>query len=84
VYSAADVRDAHLAHQLRRGGYLLRQIAPLRARVRHPGGVGPLETTLDGWRARLAARGLSMLAAAAELSAYVEDRGHPSSAFPSA
>src|SRR4051794_1076105 len=27
VYSAADVRDALLAHQLRRGGYLLEQIA---------------------------------------------------------
>ena len=84
VYGAADVRDARLAHQLRRGGYLLRQIAPLIERVRHAGGVGPLEATLDGWRARLRARGLSMLAAAAELSAYVEDRGHPSSAFPSA
>ena len=84
VYSAADVRDAHLAHQLRRGGYLLRQIAPLIAQVRHAGGVGPLEATLDGWRARLTTRGLSMLAAAAELSAYVEHRGHPSSAFPSA
>ena len=84
VYSPADVRDARLAHQLRRGGYLLRQIAPLIERVRHAGGVGPLEATLDGWRARLTTRGLSMLAAAAELSAYVEDRGHPSSAFPSA
>jgi len=84
VYSPADVRDARLAHQLRRGGYLLRQIAPLIERVRHAGGVGPLEATLDGWRARLRARGLSMLAAAAELSAYVENRGHPSSAFPSA
>ena len=84
VYGAEDVRDARLAHQLRRGGYLLRQIAPLIERVRHAGGVGPLEATLDGWRARLRARGLSMLAAAAELSAYVEDRGHPSSAFPSA
>ena len=84
VYSPADVRDARLAHQLRRGGYLLRQIAPLIEQVRHAGGVGPLEATLDGWRARLTTRGLSMLAAAAELSAYVEDRGHPSSAFPSA
>jgi DNA-binding transcriptional MerR regulator len=84
VYSADDVRDARLAHQLRRGGYLLRQIAPLIERVRHAGGVGPLEATVEGWRARLTARGLSMLAAAAELSAYVEDRGHPSSAFPSA
>jgi DNA-binding transcriptional MerR regulator len=84
VYSPADVRDARLAHQLRRGGYLLRQIAPLIERVRHAGGVGPLEATLDGWRARLTTRGLSMLAAAAELSAYVENRGHPSSAFLSA
>ena len=76
VYTAADVRDAHLAHQLRRGGYLLRQIAPLIAQVRHAGGIEPLESTLDGWRARLTARGLSMLTAAAELSAYLEDRGH--------
>ncbi len=84
VYTAADVRDARLAHQLRRGGYLLRQIAPLIERVRHAGGIEPLESTLDGWRARLRARGLAMLTAAAELSAYVENRGHPSSAFPSA
>jgi DNA-binding transcriptional MerR regulator len=76
VYAAADVRDAHLAHQLRRGGYLLRQIAPLIKQVRHAGGVEPLEATLGGWRARLTTHGLSMLAAAAELSAYVEDRGH--------
>jgi hypothetical protein len=43
----------------------------------------PLEATLDGWRARLTTRGLSMLAAAAELSAYVEDRDHPPAASPS-
>jgi DNA-binding transcriptional MerR regulator len=84
VYSPADVRDAHLAHQLRRGGYLLRQIAPLLERVRHAGGIEPLEATLDGWRVRLTRRGLSMLAAAAELSAYVEDSGRPSSASPCA
>jgi DNA-binding transcriptional MerR regulator len=84
VYGAEDVRDARLAHQLRRGGYLLRQIAPLIEQVRHAGGVGPLEATLDGWRAKLTTRGLSMLAAAAELSAYVEYRGHPSSASPPA
>jgi DNA-binding transcriptional MerR regulator len=83
VYTAADVRDAHLAHQLRRGGYLLRQIAPLIEQVRHAGGVEPLEATLGGWRARLTTRGLSMLAAAAELSAYVEDCRHPPPASPS-
>jgi len=76
VYTAADVRDAHLAHQLRRGGYLLRQISPLIAQVRRAGGIGPLESTLDGWRARLTARGLSMLTAAAGISAYLQDRDH--------
>ena len=83
VYTAADVRDAHLAHQLRRGGYLLRHIAPLIAQVRHAGGVAPLEKTLDEWHARLSMRGFSMLKAAAELSVYLEDRGYPPPAFPS-
>lgn len=82
VYTSVDVRDAHLAHQLRRGGYLLRQIAPLIARVRQAGGVEPLEATLDGWRARLTARGLSMLTAAAELSDYLQDHGRPPPASP--
>lgn len=76
VYTSTDIRDAHLAHQLRRGGYLLHQIAPLIAQVRHAGGVAPLEATLDEWRTRLEMRGLSMLMAAAELSTYLEDRGH--------
>ena len=80
---AAEVWDAHLAHELRRGGYLLRQISSLIAGVRHAGGVGPLEATIERWRARLTTRGLSMLDAAAELSAYVEDRGHPPPSSPS-
>ncbi|MEU4512445.1 TioE family transcriptional regulator [Nonomuraea wenchangensis] len=71
VYSAADVRDARLAHQLRRGGYLLEQIAPLIEQVRSAGGVEPLRAALDGWRDRLSARGRAMLAAAAELHAYL-------------
>lgn len=83
VYTSADVRDAHLTHQLRRGGYLLRQIAPLIEQVRNAGGVAPLEATLDEWRARLSMRGFSMLTAAAELSTYLKDRGYPSPASPS-
>ncbi len=71
VYSAADVRDARLAHQLRRGGYLLEQIAPLIEQVRAAGGVEPLRAALDGWRDRLSARGRAMLSAAAELHAYL-------------
>ncbi|MFG1953443.1 TioE family transcriptional regulator [Micromonospora sp. NPDC048830] len=74
VYTAADVRDALLAHQLRRGGYLLEQIAPLIAQVRCAGGVAPLESMLRDWRARLSARGHAMLAGAAALDAYLACR----------
>lgn len=42
VYDEADVRDALLTHQLRRGGYRLGQIAPLIAQVREAGGLEPL------------------------------------------
>ncbi|MFE4534607.1 TioE family transcriptional regulator [Streptomyces scopuliridis] len=75
VYDEADVRDARLAHQLRRGGYLLDQIAPLIAQVRAAGGLEPLEAALRDWRGRLSARGRAMLAGAAELEAYLRERG---------
>lgn len=74
VYTEADVRDARLAHQLRRGGYLLEQIAPLIAQVRTAGGLEPLEAALGDWHARLSARGRAMLAGAAELDAYLRKR----------
>ncbi|MDN3352361.1 TioE family transcriptional regulator [Actinomadura sp. DC4] len=74
VYSPADVRDAHLAHQLRRGGHPLSQIAPLIAQVRTAGGVEPLEATLNDWRARLTARGRAMLRGASELDTYLAER----------
>ncbi|WP_371821510.1 TioE family transcriptional regulator [Catellatospora sp. IY07-71] len=74
VYSAADVRNARLAHQLRRGGYRLEQIAPLLAQVRAAGGVAPLESMLHDWRTRLTARGRAMLTGAAALDAYLTAR----------
>lgn len=74
VYSAADVRDALLAHQLRRGGYLLVQITPVIAQVRSAGGIAPLESTLRDWRARLSARGRAMLRGAAALDTYLDCR----------
>ncbi|MFD3686303.1 TioE family transcriptional regulator [Nocardiopsis sp. NPDC058631] len=77
VYSAADVRDALLAHQLRRGGYLLEQIAPLIARVRSAGGIAPLGSTLRDWQARLSARSRAMLTGAAALDAYLVHRTAP-------
>ncbi|MFG3497663.1 TioE family transcriptional regulator [Streptomyces sp. NPDC047928] len=75
VYDEGDVRDARLAHQLRRGGYLLEQIAPLIAHVRAAGGLEPLEAALCDWHARLSARGRAMLTGAAELEAYLRARG---------
>ncbi|MFY1593584.1 TioE family transcriptional regulator [Micromonospora sp. WMMD737] len=84
VYSAADVRDARLAHQLRRGGYLLAQIAPLIAQVRSAGGVAPLGSMLRDWRARLAARSRAMLTGAAALDAYLDCRPVPPDDGPGA
>ncbi|MEV7422317.1 MULTISPECIES: TioE family transcriptional regulator [unclassified Streptomyces] len=75
VYDEADVRDARLAHQLRRGGYPLERIAPLIAQVRAAGGLEPLEAALSDWHGRLAARGRAMLTGAAELEAYLRRRG---------
>ncbi|MGW1377471.1 TioE family transcriptional regulator [Streptomyces sp. NPDC002446] len=75
VYDEADVRDARLTHQLRRGGYLLEQIAPLIAQVRTAGGLEPLEAALGEWHGRLSARGRAMLTGAAELEAYLRARG---------
>jgi DNA-binding transcriptional MerR regulator len=77
VYGAADVRDALLTHQLRRGGYLLEQIAPLIDGVRSAGGIAPLEPMLRDWRARLSARGRAMLTGAAALDAYLGCRPGP-------
>ncbi|WP_330294442.1 TioE family transcriptional regulator [Streptomyces sp. NBC_00503] len=75
VYDEADVRDVRMVHQLRRGGYLLEQIAPLIARVREAGGLEPLEGALRDWHGRLSARGRAMLNGAAELEAYLRERG---------
>lgn len=71
VYRPADVRDARLVHQLRRGGHLLGQIAPVLEQIRAAGGVAALEPMLRDWHARLSARGRAMLAGAAQLDAYL-------------
>ncbi|MFF2084198.1 TioE family transcriptional regulator [Nocardia sp. NPDC058176] len=76
-YGATDLRDADLAHLLRRGGYLLDHIAAVLAQVRTAGGTDALAAALDDWQARLTAQGLSMLDAAATLSAYTTLRHAP-------
>jgi DNA-binding transcriptional MerR regulator len=75
VYDDSAVRDARLTHQLRRGGYLLEQIAPLIDQVRTAGGLEPLAAALGDWHDRLAGRGRAMLAGAAALEAYLRERG---------
>ncbi|QRP51252.1 MerR family DNA-binding transcriptional regulator [Amycolatopsis sp. FDAARGOS 1241] len=71
TFDAAAIRDAHLAHQLRRGGYPLARIAAVVAQVRSAGGAGPLEEALQTWRARLDARSRAMLTGAAELAVHL-------------
>lgn len=71
VYGATDIRDAELAHLLRRGGYPLDHIATVVRRIRTAGGTDSLSDALDDWRRRLTARGAAMLDAAARLGAYL-------------
>jgi DNA-binding transcriptional MerR regulator len=71
MYHADDVRDAELAHLLRRGGYLLEQITPVVQQIRTAGGTRALSTALEDWRQRLTARGVAMLDAASKLAGYV-------------
>ncbi|MFF7444372.1 TioE family transcriptional regulator [Streptomyces sp. NPDC008122] len=75
LYDESAVRDARMTHQLRRGGYLLEQIAPLIDQVRSAGGPEPLEAALTDWHRRLSTRGRAMLTGAAELEAYLRARG---------
>jgi DNA-binding transcriptional MerR regulator len=70
-YGADDVRDAELAHLLRRGGYLLAHIATVIIQVRAAGGPQPLAGSIEDWRQRLTSRGRAMLTAAARLADYL-------------
>ena len=76
-YGASDVRDARLAHLLRRGGYPLAHIATVVAQVRHAGGAEPLAASLEGWRRRLTDQGHRALIAAGLLAAYLDAPARP-------
>ncbi|MFJ5991064.1 TioE family transcriptional regulator [Lentzea sp. NPDC092896] len=71
VFRAEDVRDAELAHLLRRGGYPLARIALVVDQIRTAGGTDTLGAALTDWRRRLTKQGLAMLAASARLNEYV-------------
>lgn len=71
VFHADDIRDAELAHLLRRGRYPLGRIATVIGQVRTAGGTDRLAGALEDWRQRLTTRGLAMLDAAGRLSRYL-------------
>ncbi|MCP2294318.1 MerR family regulatory protein [Nocardia amikacinitolerans] len=70
-YSASDIRDAELAHLLRRGGYPLERIATVVQQIRSAGGTAALAAALDDWQRKLTAQGIAMLDAAGLLGNYL-------------
>ncbi|MET9603625.1 TioE family transcriptional regulator [Streptomyces sp. NPDC006512] len=72
VYRAGDVRDAELAHLLRRGGHPLDHISTVVRQVRTAGGTEALSAALTDRRRALTARGRAMLDAATRLAPYLE------------
>lgn len=69
-YGPTDLRDAELAHILRRGHYRLDHIATVIGQIRAAGSTEALAKALADWRAGLTAQGIAMLDAAAALSRY--------------
>lgn len=70
-YGPDCVRDAEVARQLRRGGYLLHQVAQFIDSLREAGGADALRVFLDSWQDRLTTRSRNLLAGAAQLDAYL-------------
>lgn len=71
VYHASDIRDADLAHLLRRGGYPLDHISTVVQQIRTAGGTETLSSALSDWQRKLTAQGLAMLNSATQLSHYL-------------
>ena len=74
TYDANDIRDAELAHLLRRGGYPLAHISTVVHQIRTAGGTASLSKALNDWQQKLTAQGLAMLRAATHLSDYLSVR----------
>ncbi|GAA2794634.1 TioE family transcriptional regulator [Crossiella cryophila] len=68
IFHAGDVRDAELAHLLRRGGYPLDRISTVVHQIRTAGGTDTLARALADWQRKLTERGLAMLHSATRLS----------------
>ncbi|MEV3934496.1 TioE family transcriptional regulator [Glycomyces sp. NPDC049804] len=75
MFRDEDVRDAELAHLLRRGDYPLERIATVVRQVRTAGGTEELALALEGWGRRLTERGMAMLEAAGLVGRYLQAKG---------
>ena len=73
TYTADDVRDATIVHQLRRSGYLLTQIAPLLDELREATSPASAASAIAARRAGLHARALAMLHASAQVGQYLQE-----------
>ena len=71
-YGAPDVRDAELAHLLRRGGQPLDGVAVVLAELRGAGSRLALAATVEQWRRDLRLRGVAQLRAAGRLADYID------------
>ncbi|MGW0365826.1 MerR family DNA-binding transcriptional regulator [Streptomyces sp. NPDC002990] len=71
-YRGLDVRDAELAHLLRRGAQDLGTIATVLGQLREAGSLTALARTMEEWRRGLRARGTAQLYAAGRLSLYLD------------
>ena len=64
IFRTADIRDAEVAHLLRRGGYGLTRIAAVVTQIRTAGSTDALAAALADRQRELTARGVAMLTAA--------------------
>ncbi|TCK25955.1 MerR family transcriptional regulator [Pseudonocardia endophytica] len=71
LYGAADVRDAHVIRELRRGGHPLARIGPLLDELRDAGNTTALADALAERREALTARARAMLRGAGLLDAFL-------------
>jgi DNA-binding transcriptional MerR regulator len=70
-YQADDIRDADIAHLLRRGGVPLQDIAVVVRQIRTVGSASQLQVTVKAWRAALNQRACALLDAATAISTYL-------------
>lgn len=72
MYDAAAVRDAHLALQLRRGGYGIARIAEVVDQWHETGQPRDIDDVMRRWFERIGARSRSMIKGAGALDNYLE------------